>query len=192
LYITLLRLDESWSDAVLTSGDLAEWTLSTAEVMRKDLNVLNCRAEGRGYRVKTLRNCLHEKLHLKKSMKAGLIGLDWWGSILIREGNMIPGLEISAAFDSNQNRIERTETRIPLYPTFEIKDVFMREGIEIGIVASENAQPERNLNRMLKGGVKGILNLTSITLHVPQGIYYDQVNLHLGLLSMISRINGSE
>jgi len=192
LYITLLKLDESWSGTVLTSGELAGWNLSTAEVVRKDLNTLGCVSDGRGYRVASLKEKLREKLHLTKALKTGLVGLDWWGSILIKEENILPGLQITAAFDGNQNRLERTETRIPLYPTFEIKDVFRRERIKIGIMASENSQPERNLERMLQGGVKGIINLTSVNLPVPDDVFYYQADLFLGLLSMISRINGSE
>jgi len=192
LYISLNRLDDSWNYTVLTSAELAERIQSTAEVVRKDLNALGCGSEGRGYKVGSLRQGLYKTLHLHGSLKTGLIGLDWWGAILIREENIIPGLRITAAFDGNQNRLERTETKISLYPAFEIRDVFEREGIEIGILASENAQPERNLDRMLKAGVKGIINLTSVPLTVPEGVFYYQADLYLGLLSLISRINGSE
>ncbi|MDA3957169.1 winged-helix domain-containing protein [Oceanispirochaeta sp.] len=191
LYITLSRMESEWSQTTLTSGELANFTGTTAELIRKDLSFLGCPAEGRGYKTNTLLSGLKEKLHLNV-LKAGLAGLDSWGSILIRESGSFQGLQITAAFDGSQNRLERTETRISLYPSYEIKEVFQKEKIRIGILASETAQPDKNLQRMLAGGARGIINLTSCPLTVPKDVYYYQADLSLGFLSMISRINESK
>ncbi|QEN09212.1 hypothetical protein EXM22_14940 [Oceanispirochaeta crateris] len=192
LFISLNRIQDEGASPRYTSGELAELIGSSAELIRKDLNILGCRADGRGYKALSLQNGLREKLYLMKNLRAGMAGLDSWGSILIRESEGFQGIRICAAFDGSQNRLERTETRVALYPSYEIREVFEREKIRIGILASETALPEKNMMRMLEGGAKGIINLTSCPLIVPEEIFYYQADLSLGFYSMASRINGSE
>lgn len=190
LLIILERMDSDWQETVMSSGELGKLISSSAENVRKDLNTLGCPASGRGYHVQNLASSLKERLSLLRRLKAGLAGLDSWGTVLLRAPESFPGLSITAAFDGSQNRIERTESILPLYPSYEIREVFEKMGITIGILASESSDPGRLLSRMIDGGALGIINLTSQPLTVPEGIFYHQADMAAGFLSVVSRING--
>ncbi len=190
LYLLLSGMDEAWRETLMSSKQLASALGTSAEILRKDLNLLSCSAQGRGYTPGELAGQLKERLGLDRKLRAGFAGLDSWGSVLIRENGALEGIEIVAAFDGSQNRLERTETEIPLYPSYEIRDVFISEKILIGILASDNAHPGRNLERMLEGGARGIVNLSAVPLQVPHGIYYCHADLRADILNIISRING--
>jgi NADH/NAD ratio-sensing transcriptional regulator Rex len=190
LYLLLNGMDEAWQNTVMSSRQLASALGTSAEIVRKDLNTLSCSAGGRGYKPGELTRQLRQRLGLERKLKAGFAGLDSWGSVLIREGAALEGIEIAAAFDGSQNRLERTETAFPLYPSYEIREVFLREKILIGILASDSGHPRKNLERMLEGGARGIINLSSTTLQVPSGFPYCHADLRAGLLNIISRISG--
>lgn len=192
LLIILERMDEDWKHSVLNSGELGKLIETSAESLRKDLNTLGCSAAGRGYRVSDLSASLKQRLGLQGKLKAGLAGLDSWGTVVLQNPDNFPGIQITAAFDSSQNRIERTESALPLYPSYEISEVFEREKIRIGILASESSDPRRVLKRMIQGGAAGIINLTAFPLSVPEGIFYHQADMTAGFLSIVSRINGVE
>ena len=190
LYLLLTGMDEAWRDTLMSSRQLASALGTSAEILRKDLNMLSCSAQGRGYTPGDLSVQLKQRLGLEQKLRAGFTGLDSWGSVLIREREALEGVEIVAAFDGNQNLLERTETEIPLYPSYEIRDIFKREKILIGILASDRAHPRKNLERMLEGGVRGIINLTATALYMPDDIYYYHADLRAGVLNIISRVNG--
>lgn len=190
LFLLLSGMDEAWQSTVMSSRQLASALGTSAEIVRKDLNTLSCSADGRGYKPGKLSRQLKHRLGLERKLRAGFVGLDSWGSVLIKEGKAMEGIEIAAAFDGSQNRLERTETDFPLYPSYEIREVFLREKILIGILASDSAHPRKNLERMLEGGAKGIINLSSTTLQVPPDLHYCHADLRAGLLNIISRING--
>lgn len=192
LLIILERMDEGWRQTVMSSAELGKLIETSAENIRKDLNTLGCTASGRGYRVFDLTASMKEKLGLTLDLKAGLVGLDSWGSVILKNPASFTGIKITAAFDSSQNRIERTESSLPLHPTYEIAEVFERENIRIGILASESCDPRRTLKRMIQGGTAGIINLTSFPLIVPEGIFYHQADMSAGFISIVSRINGVE
>lgn len=192
LFIILVRMAEEWNQTILSSAELGKFIGTSAENIRKDLNTLNCSASGRGYRVAELAASLRERLNLQKVLSAGLAGLDSWGAVLLNNPDSFPGIRITTAFDGSQNRIERTESILPLHPSYEIKEIFKRERIRIGILASESSDPDRILKRMIEGGALGIINLTSYPLKVPKNVFYHQADLTAGFLSIVSRINGVE
>lgn len=192
LLIILERMDDDWKNTVLSSGELGTLIETSAENIRKDFNTLGCSATGKGYRTKDLTASLRERLGLEQKLKAGLIGLDSWGTVLLKNPDSFTGINITAAFDSSQNRLERTESNLPLYPSYEISEVFRRDNIKIGILASETSDPPRILKRIIQGGAAGIINLTSFPLNVPEGVFYHQADMTTGFLSIVSRINGVE
>lgn len=192
LYIILNRMTNEWNQTVLNSEELGTFIGTSAENIRKDLSILGCSASGKGYRVSELSVSLKERLKLQQELSAGLAGLDSWGTVLLNNPDSFPGIRITTAFDASQNRIERTESILPLHPSYEIKEVFERKKIKIGILASESSDPERILKRMIEGGAVGIINLTSCLLKVPEDVFYHQADLTAGFLSIVSRINGRE
>ena len=192
LFLYMSHLEPEWQNEKLTSEELAAAIESSAATVRKDLCSLNCRADGWGYRTGRLTQQLKKALMLSRPVRAGIAGLETWGAILLENENLLPGVIIRAGFDSSMNRLERTRSRIPLFPAYEIAEVFHREGLRLGILASDGQNIQQTVDRMLSGGALAILNLTPRAVLVPEGVFLHQADIQSGILNLISRINWNE
>jgi redox-sensing transcriptional repressor len=192
LFLYLNHLGPEWQNEKLSSQELALAIESTAATVRKDLSCLNCRADGWGYRASHLIQQLKETLLLNSPVRTGVAGLEPWGSILLEKENLLPGVLIRAGFDSSMNRLERTSSRIPLYPAYEIPEIFHREGLLLGILASDEQNIQQTAERMISGGALALLNLTPLPVRVPEGVFLHQADIQSGILKLISQINWNE
>ncbi len=191
LYIYLKNLDYQWLETKQTSRDLAASIGTTGTSLRKDLSILGCQAEGWGYRGAELIPQLEKHLLLDLRVVAGIAGLEPWGSVLLSNPELLPGLHITAGFDSNMNRLERMSTNIPLYPSHEIPEVFREKEIKLGVISSGGGMIQKTAERMVKGGALAILNLTPRILDLPEGVFTYQADIQSGILMLLSQINGS-
>ena len=191
LYIYLKNLDRQWLETKLTSRDLAMAIGTTAVSLRKDLSILGCPAEGWGYRGFELIPQLEEHLLLNLRVTAGIAGLEPWGSVLLNNPEFLPGLHITAGFDSNMNRLERMSTKVSLYPSHEIPEVFREKKIALGVISSEGGMIQKTAERMVNGGALAILNLTPRILDLPDSVFTYQADIQSGILMLLSQINGS-
>lgn len=189
LSLYLESLEEDWEQTKLTSEELAAVLDATPATVRKDLSGLGCPADGRGYRVRQLRENLKTALGLKRPVRGGVAGLDPWGALLLNRPELFPGIEIRAGFDRSMNRLERTGSPVPLYPSYEIPEVFRTEGLSLGIIASAGEEAQKTARRMIEGGAAGILNLSPRPVRVPRGIFLHQADIQSGLLRLLSQIN---
>jgi len=190
LYLYLCSLSTDWDNQLQTSEELAEALDATSVTVRKDLSLLGCPADGRGYRTELLREKLNSGLLLTTPVRAGLAGLDSWGAVLIAQKDLLPGIDIHAGFDSSMNRLEMTRTEIPLYPSYEITEIFRNADLHLGILASDGGKVQQTADRMIQGGARGLLNMTSRSLKLPPGIFCCRTYPAEGLLRLKSLING--
>jgi len=73
----------------------------------------------------------------------------------------VKGYPIVAGFDSSINRIELLQTEIPLYPLHEIAEIVREERIWMAILTTAKDHTQEAVQRLIEGGIRGILNLTS-------------------------------
>ncbi len=191
LYLYLNSLEPEWLDIKMTSEELAKEMNSTAVSVRKDLNSIGCRAEGWGYPLGSLTRQLRIKLLPDSVVKAGLCGLEPWGTILLNNSNLLPGIEIVAGFDSSMNRLERTSAKVPLFPAYEITEIFGREKILFGIISSGGENAQKIADRMIKGGTLAILNMTPCPIRVPEDVFTYQADFQSGILKLLSLMSGT-
>lgn len=191
LYLYLKTLGQEWDEIKLTSEELALAMQTTAATIRKDLSRLNCNAEGWGYQVNRLIPKLKTSLRITQPVKTGIAGLEPWGSILLSRMDVLPGVEVTAGFDSSMNRIERTSSAVPLYPAYEISEVFSKKKMLLGVISNNGENAQQTADRMIKGGAIAILNLTPCPIRVPESVFMYQTDFQSGILKLLSCINGS-
>ncbi len=75
-----------------------------------------------------------------------------------------PCFSIVAGFDSNINKLETIQTTIPVYPTYEIQSVIQRDNIELAVITEPDRNIEKITERLIEGGIKGIINFTPVIL----------------------------
>jgi redox-sensing transcriptional repressor len=166
LYTMLERLEKS-GRTVVTSSELGRIMNVPAHTIRKDINFLGQTGREEGYNVSALKDIIGKELGFGKPRKACIVGLGRLGCAIINfAGFLDSNIKIEAGFDSNINRIETLETDIPLFPACDIVDIVKDKNIELGVITVPPASAQATADRLIHGGVKGILNFAPVILKV--------------------------
>jgi redox-sensing transcriptional repressor len=149
--------------------------------VRKDINYLGGVGDvGSGYDIARLRDHIRNELKLDRRRNACVVGLGRLGSaVLAYERFANSGYTIVAGFDSNINRLETIRTDIELFPAHEITDVVRRKEIEIGLIAVPARAAQHTCDRLVAGGVRGIVNFS------PALIRHDNVSVHVTNMDVV-------
>lgn len=156
-------------ESKISSAKLADLTGFTAHTIRKDINCLGSPGEnGSGYEIEALATFLRKGLNIAQPINTIIVGLGRLGQSLLAYRNFEKqGIKIVAGFDSSLNKIEQLSFPIALHPSYEIEEVAKATKAELGIIAVPSESGQKVADRMVAGGIKGILNFTPTFLKVP-------------------------
>lgn len=165
IYQFLLRLAEN-KETQISSGEIGEYIGTSANTVRKDISYLGgTQTSGARYEVRRLASLIAEKLAFTARRKACVIGLGRvGGAILFYDRFEQQGFDLVAGFDSNINKVETMKTHIPLYPSHMIEEIVKREAIELAVLCVPVDSAQGCVERLMRGGIKGIVNYTSAIL----------------------------
>ena len=158
----------------VSSKELAKAIGTTEYTIRKDISILDMKGYTRkGYRVKSFKEELGLKLHLKQKYKACIVGLGRLGTALLDYENFQEdGFEIVAGFDCNINKVERIRTRIDIFASGAMENIVAQRAIELGIITVPAKSAQEVVDKLITAGVKGILNFSPVKIIVPKNIIY--------------------
>lgn len=181
----LRRLDDRGAQTV-SSQTLALASGVKAEQVRKDLTqVGHFGRPGLGYPVRQLYAHLQTVLGTTRLRPVVLMGAGRLGRALMAyPGFNKEGFELVAAFDSDPRQITNHPTdngTVPVYPLNKLERIIKRHNARLAIVAVPAESAQSVVNRLIKAGVRGILNFSPVLLQVPEGITVNNVNLALEL-----------
>jgi len=118
-----------------------------------------------GYIVKNLMHAIQKALGFDRQYKACIVGLGRIGSALINyQGFGESGYVFAAGFDSSINKLEITDAPFPLFPAYQIPEVIAEKNIELGIIAVPAHAAQETAERLIRGGVKGIVNYAPVSI----------------------------
>lgn len=162
LYILLGELEKDVCSTV-SSADIGNYLGVKRTSIRKDLSFAGITGTaGASYRVSTLKQEIEHKLGFGKKRKSCVIGIGKLGSALLDTDIFESrGFDIVAGFDSNMNVLETRKTRVRLYPAYKIPEIVRQDNIEIAILCVPLKGVDISVERLVEGGVKGILNFTA-------------------------------
>jgi redox-sensing transcriptional repressor len=169
-----LDMLEKSNITLVSSRELAGAIGATDYTVRKDISLLGVTGYTRkGYTVSSLKKQLGEKLHLSQKRKACIVGLGRLGTALLDyEKFQEDGFEIVAGFDCSINKIERIRTHIDVFAVSQIENIVAERGIELGIITVPAQAAQEIADKLVKAGVKGILNFSPVKVIVPKHIIY--------------------
>lgn len=168
LTILCTILDKLDKDGVehVSSSELGIITGVQPNTIRKDINYLGQPGAEVGYNVRTLKDTIETGLGLKTLRKACIIGLgDLGATILNLPGFLGSNIKIEAAFDSSINRLETFNTNVPLFPAYRIEEMVKSMNIELGVLTVPPSAAQNVAERLIHGGIKGILNFTPVVIN---------------------------
>ncbi len=191
-YRTLEDLAASGQETV-SSGRLADAGGLTSAQVRKDLSVFGSfGVRGRGYPVLHLRDALKGILGVDQDRPAVVVGAGRLGTALASYPNFSArGFHIVALFDVDPARVGEHVGDAEILPADTISDWVRRHGVCLAILATPAEAAQEAANRLVAGGIGGILNFTATTPEVPESVNVRSVNLSIELEGLCYAIRES-
>ncbi len=182
-YLRFLEEFESHGHQTISSGELAAQGGTTSAQVRKDLSFFGSFGKrGLGYSVSALSSSLREILGLGRQWNVVIVGAGKIGAALAQyKGFRERGFKVVAVYDVDHSRVGRTLDGNTVRDQKELETDIARLKPQIALIAvpAEAAQPL--VDRVVKAGIKAILNFAPTPLTVPAGVTLRSVNMALEL-----------
>jgi redox-sensing transcriptional repressor len=183
LYLRFLEQANAQSRATISSGELAKLGGTTSAQVRKDLSFFGSFGKrGLGYAVPELGRRIRDILGLERGYKVVLVGAGRMGGALVQyQGFKQRGFHIIAIYDQDARKIGSRWNGLVVRDVKHLDADLKKDAIDIAIVATPADSAQHVVDRLVKGGVKAILNFAPIPLNVPTDVEVKTVNMALEL-----------
>ncbi len=189
LYLRVLdELAKHKETKLISSHDLGERAGVGPALVRKDLAWFGeFGKQGVGYEIEYLRSELRKILNLEDEMHVALIGVGSLGAALTRynlrryQEDESFNLNITALFDSDQERWGEEHEGLPIRPMEDLNAVVEEQHIQVGIITVPAAQAQTAANALVAAGVRGILNFAPVRISLPDHVHLASADMSLEL-----------
>ena len=179
LYLRYLEGFAARGHLTVSSEELATSGGTTSAQVRKDLSSFGSfGTRGLGYAVPELMTQLREILGVGRDWRVVIVGAGKIGAALAQyHGFRQHGFHVVGIFDANKTRVGQLLEGIKIRDTahFERDVRTLKPHIGIMTVPAEAAQP--TAHKLVKAGVRAILNFAPANLQVPDGVTVRNVNM---------------
>ncbi len=161
------------------SHELAKMMNLTPVQVRRDLMLIGYSgSQSKGYIIKDLVALIGKIIDSEKGQNVIIVGMGNLGrAITSYFAGKRDKLSIVAAFDNNLQKTDRIVAGIPCYHIHQVKDFVTRENISIAVLTVSPDAAHEVAKTLMDGGIKGILNYTSVPLSVPEWIHLEEYDI---------------
>jgi redox-sensing transcriptional repressor len=183
IYLRFLEEFEGRGLATVSSEELARRGGTTSAQVRKDLSFFGSFGKrGLGYSVPELATSLRAILGLGRDWRVVIIGAGKIGAALAQyRGFRQRGFRIIAAYDSNPDKIGRPLEGIEVRDMSRLESDVAAEQPDIAVIAIPSEGAQTVLDRVVKAGVKAVLNFAPVQLNAPADVTVKTVNMAMEL-----------
>jgi redox-sensing transcriptional repressor len=183
LYLRFLEEFEEQGIGTVSSDALALRGGTTSAQVRKDLSFFGSFGKrGLGYAVPELAGRLREILGLGRDYRVVLLGAGKIGSALVQyRGFQKRGFEIVGIFDVDPGKIGKRWNGLTVSDIAQLEKELAGQAIDIGVLVTPADVAQELADRLVKLGIKAILNFAPVQLSVPDDVSVKNVNLALEL-----------
>ncbi|HEX7120028.1 MAG TPA: redox-sensing transcriptional repressor Rex [Longimicrobiales bacterium] len=179
VYLRVLVEFEESGGATISSEELASRAGTTAAQVRKDLSFFGTFGKrGLGYAVPELVEELRSILGLGRSWRVALVGAGKIGQALYGYQDFRrQGFYIEAVFDADPAKIGQRWDGVEVFSEQVLERELEDRSIDIVILAVPASAAQGLVDRVVRAGVRGILNFAPVRLRVPSGVALKNVNM---------------
>ncbi len=181
-YRFLEEMEEEGLETISSKKLAARGHLNPAKV-RKDLSYFGSFGRrGKGYDIKLLKQAIHDILGVTRKWRLILIGAGNLGSALFYFGEFKKaGFEILAVLEKDPAKIGQEWHGIMICSVDDLEEVVRSFQIDIAVLAVPAKAAVEVAERLVRAGVKALLNFAPIKLPYQRGIIIRDVNLAMEL-----------
>jgi redox-sensing transcriptional repressor len=182
-YLRFLEDFETRGLSTISSEELANRGGATSAQVRKDLSFFGSFGKrGLGYSVPELAGRLREILGLGKEWRVIIVGAGKIGAALAQyRGFRQRGFNILAAYDNSTDKIGRKLEGIPVRDIDHLERDIQRDKPDIVVLTVPGEEAQKVVDRVVKAGVKAILNFAPAQLHATADVTIKTVNMAMEL-----------
>lgn len=184
LYLRCLNILKKENIKIVSSKKLEERFQISSDQLRKDLAYFGeFGRRGKGYDVEKLHKTIIKILDLKREKKLIIVGAGHLGQALADfQGFNSGGFKTVALFDKDPEKIGKyTKKGTPILSVENLEDFLKKEKVKIGVIATHPSSAQEIYERLIKSGVKGILNFAPIQIKEKEGVVTLNVDLKIRL-----------
>lgn len=180
------KKETSYKSAI-NSEELAKFLEINPHQIRKDLSYFGKFGErGLGYRIEELKDKINQILGLDRKWNLCLCGIGNLGSALFAyRGFREINLNIVAVFDNDPKKIGRSVRGVKIYDPRNMVSVVKKLNIDVAIIAVPQTSAQEITNKLVKAGIRAILNFAPLKLNVPKGVKLRNVDLSTELIHLV-------
>ncbi|NLL52286.1 MAG: redox-sensing transcriptional repressor Rex [Peptococcaceae bacterium] len=176
----------------ISSGDIAEGVGVSPAQVRKDLAYFGeFGIRGVGYNVKDLHRHILKILGLSEGWNLALIGIGNLGLALSTyRGFKDRGFNITCIFDNNPEKVGMVINGIEVLHTDKIEEIIPQRKTQIAAITVPADAAQDVADKLVKAGIKAILNFAPVVLNVPPEIELRNVDLAVNLEVLTFNLGG--
>ncbi|MFN8211516.1 MAG: redox-sensing transcriptional repressor Rex [Bacteroidales bacterium] len=161
------------------SHDLAAMLHITAVQVRRDLMLIGYTSVLRkGYDVKELIQTIGTIIDSDEGINVAIIGIGNLGrAVTSYFRGKRSKLNMVASFDNDPQKVNKVISGIKCYHINDMEQIIKDMNIRIAILSVPADFARSTCETIVRYGIKGILNFTTIALNVPQGVYLEEYDM---------------
>ena len=178
----LSRLKDEGKTSVY-SHELAALSGGSAALVRRDLMAIGYSGTPyHGYVIENLLSSMAAFLDDPQGQQVALVGMGNLGRALLAYfSGRRPHLAITAAFDIDPAKVNRVMHGCRCHAVARLVEVVREKGIQVGVICVPALQAQSIADQLVTGGVRAVLNFAPIRLHLPDGIYVEDLDMTTAL-----------
>ncbi|MBN1117725.1 MAG: redox-sensing transcriptional repressor Rex [Bacteroidales bacterium] len=161
------------------SHELAALLNITAVQVRRDIMFIGYSSSQRkGYNVQELIQVISQIIDTHEPINVAVVGYGNLGKAITTYfvGNR-PKLNLVAAFDIDPKKIGQETHNIKCYSIDRLREILVAKDITIAILTVPTHAAKDMAKILVQTGIKGILNYTTVNLHIPPEIYLEEYDM---------------
>lgn len=169
----------------VSSKELADMAGVADVQVRKDISIFGKVGKPRvGYETLRLKKLLEDYI-AQNVVHVVLFGVGNLGSAVLRyPGFRDDKVKITAAFDSDAEKIGKSINGITIYATNTAETIIPKKHVEIGVIATPKQASQRVADLLVQCGVKGIINFSPTAITVPKDVQVRNIDMAVEFLSL--------
>jgi len=183
LYLRFLEESAQRGLVTISSDELARRGGTTSAQVRKDLSFFGSFGKrGLGYSVPELTESLREILGLRRDWQVIIVGAGKIGTALAQyRGFRQRGFHGTAVYDRDPRKIGTTWDALTVRDMEQIEHDIATERPDIVVLTTPGDEAQKVVDRLVKAGIRALLNFAPVQLQVPPDVTLKNVNMAMEL-----------